>query len=85
MKYEHWLDDPLNIRRLWCAFLVVLVLSVAAGFIADLHPHFEIEKWPGFNAAFGLLCCLLMIVFAKLIGLILKRPDNYYAKDEGDE
>lgn len=85
MNDKHWLDDPLNIKRLWRGFLVVLVLTVAAGFFTDLHPHFEIEKWPGFNAAYGFLSCLLMIVVAKLVGILLKRPDTYYAKDEGDE
>lgn len=85
MKHEHWLDDPDNVRKLWRGFLVVLVLTVAAGFVVDLHPHFEIEKWLGFNAAFGFLSCLLMIVVAKLIGFLLKRPDTYYARDDSDE
>ena len=85
MKYEHWLDDPANVRRLWRGFLVVLALTVIAGAFVDLHPHFAIEKWFGFNAAYGFLACLAMIVGAKLLGLFLKQPDTYYADDLDDE
>lgn len=85
MKYEHWLDDPRHVKQLWRGFLVVLALTVLAGFFVDLHPHFEIESWPGFNAAFGFFACLLMILVAKGLGLLLKRPDTHYAEDESDE
>lgn len=84
-QYEHWLDNPLNVRKLWRGFLVVLALTVIAGAFVDLHPHFEIEKWLGFNAAYGFITCLLMIVGAKALGLILKKPDTYYVKDERDD
>ncbi len=85
MKTEHWLDDPRNVRKLWLGFLVVLALTVIAGAFVDLHPHFEIESWFGFNAAYGFVTCLLMIVGAKALGIFLKKPDTYYAKDERNE
>ncbi len=85
MKHEHWLDDPRNVKKLWRGFLVVLALTVIAGFFVDLHPHFEIESWLGFNAAYGFITCMLMIVGAKALAIFLKRPDNYYAEDERDE
>lgn len=85
MKHEHWLDDPDNISKLWRGFLVVLALTVVAGLVVDLHPHFAIESWPGFNAAYGFLTCLLMIVGAKALGIFLKRGDSYYAEDQRDE
>lgn len=82
---EHWLDDPRNVKRLWRGFLAVLALTVLAGATIDLHPHFAIERWFGFNAAYGFLTCLLMIVGAKVLGFLLKRSDRYYAEDERDE
>ena len=85
MKTEHWLDDQRNVKKLWRGFLVVLALTVIAGFFVDLHPHFEIESWFAFNAAYGFITCLLMIVGAKALGLFLKKPDSYYAQDERDE
>lgn len=77
----HWLDQPRNVKRLWRSFLVVLVLTVLAEFLVDLHPHFEIESIFGFNAWFGFLVCAVMIVVAKGLALALKRPDTYYGKD----
>lgn len=84
-QYEHWLDNPKNIRIVWRCFLVVLALTVISGAFMDLHPHFPIEQWFGFNAAYGFLTCLAMIIGAKALGLLLKRSDTYYAKDGRDE
>lgn len=85
MKDSHWLDDPRNVRLLWRGFLLTLALTVVIGALVDLHPHFEIETWFGFYAAFGFISCVLMIVVAKLLALLLKRPDSYYDRDNRDE
>ncbi len=70
MKYDHWLDDPHNVRMLWRGFLAGLALTVLAGAFVDLHPHFDVERWFGFNAAYGFVTCLLMIVGAKVLGFL---------------
>ena len=77
----HWLDQPRNIKLLWRGFLLVLVLTVLAEFLVPMHPHFAIESIFGFNAWYGFLVCALMIVVAKGLALVLKRPDTYYGKD----
>ncbi|MFN0183507.1 MAG: hypothetical protein ACKVQR_06770 [Aquabacterium sp.] len=74
----HWLDEPRNVQRLWRGFLVVLVLTVAAEVVVHLHPHFGIDAVFGFNAWFGFGACAAMIVVAKALALLLKRPDSYY-------
>jgi ABC-type protease/lipase transport system fused ATPase/permease subunit len=76
----HWLDEPRNVKRLWRSFLVVLALTVLAELLVHLHPHFEIESVFGFHAWFGLIACAAMIVVAKALALLLKRPDTYYGK-----
>jgi membrane protease YdiL (CAAX protease family) len=85
MKQDHWLDNPKNVQKLWRGFLLTLVLTVVAGALVDLHPHFPIEGWFGFYAGYGFVTCLLMIIVAKGLGLLLKRPDNYYDRDNRDE
>lgn len=82
---KHWLDEPANVRRLWRGFLAVLALTVLAEGLVELHPTFAIEGWFGFHAAYGFLTCALMIVGAKALALILKRPDTYYEKDDLDD
>jgi hypothetical protein len=79
MKQEpHWLDNPRNVKRLWRGFLVVLALTV------QLHPHFGVESLFGFNAGFGFIACAAMIVVAKALALLLKRPDSYYDEPRDD-
>jgi hypothetical protein len=78
----HWLDEPRNVRRLWRGFLLLLVLSVLAGLVLPLHPNFEIEAVFAFNAWYGFMVCAAMIIVAKGVALVLKRPDNYYGKGD---
>lgn len=78
---RHWLDEPRNVKFLWRVFLGVLALTVIAEFVIALHPHFEAESLFGFNAAYGFLACAAMIVVAKGLALLLKRPDRYYRED----
>ncbi len=74
----HWLVRPRTIRLLWIAFVAVLAATVAAGFLVDMHPHFEVESWPAFFAIFGFLACVAMVFGSKLLGMLLKREDTYY-------
>lgn len=80
----HWLDQPRNVKRLYRGFLVVLALTVLAELIVQLHPHFGIESLFGFNAWFGFLSCAAMIIVAKGLALLLKRPDTYYDGERDD-
>ena len=81
---EHWLDDPANVKRLWRGFLLVLALTVLAELLVVLHPAFAVEAIFGFNAIYGFLACAAMIIVAKVAGLVLKRPDDYY-DEAGDD
>lgn len=81
----HWLDQPDNIKRLWRGFLVVLALTLLAEPLVHLHPHFAIDTLFGFHAVYGFIACALMIVVAKGLGLLLKRPDRYYTEDAADD
>jgi len=74
----HWLVRPETIRKLWVGFIVVLALTVVAEFFVEGHPHFGIDGWPGFNAWFGFIACVIMVFGSKLVGMLLKRPDTYY-------
>lgn len=79
---NHWLDEPRNVKRLWRGFLAFLAATVAAGFFLTLHPHFDVDALPAFYAVYGFLACAAMIIVAKGIGMLLKRPDTYYKADD---
>jgi hypothetical protein len=75
---DHWLVRATTIRRLWIAFAVVLVAAVLADLAIEPHPYFGLDGTFGFGAWFGFASCVVLIVFAKALGALLKRPDNYY-------
>jgi hypothetical protein len=75
---EHWLDRPRNIKILIWLSLAVLAATVLADFFYEGHPHFGVDGWFGFYAWYGFLTCVVMVLAAKLLGFVLKRPDDYY-------
>jgi hypothetical protein len=77
---DHWLTRPSTIRKLWVALIAVLAALVLAEAWIPNHPHFEVERLYAFNALYGFLACAAMIVVAKALGLLIKRPDTYYLK-----
>lgn len=74
----HWLVRPLTIRKLWIGFSVVLVIVVMAQTVIYIKGYFDFDGWFGFGAAYGFGSCLLMVLVAKLLGVVLKRSENYY-------
>jgi len=77
-KQLHWLVRPATIRWLWRIFGVVLGLTVAAQWFIEPHGTFGVDGTFGFNAWFGFLACVAMVVVAKLLGYLVKRPESYY-------
>jgi hypothetical protein len=76
--HDHWLVQPATIRRLWITFIIVLVVLVALDLVVVHHSHFGVDGAFGFGAWYGFLSCVVLVVFAKAIGAVLKRPDAYY-------
>jgi UPF0716 family protein affecting phage T7 exclusion len=82
----HWLVRPATIRKLWIGFSVVLALVVIAQAVIYIKGYFGVDGWFGFGAIYGFVSCLLMVLVAKVLGLVLKRPQGYYAAaDENSE
>lgn len=75
---DHWLVRPSTIRLLWIASIAVLAVLVLLDLVIEHHPHFGIDGTFGFGAGFGFAACVAMVLFAKLLGMVLKRPETYY-------
>ena len=84
-EQDSWLVRPASIRLLWRTFLAVLVLTVALQAVIEVKGYFGVDGWIGFGAAFGFLSCLLMVLFAKGLGYLLKRDQDYYRSQRGDD
>lgn len=78
---KHWLVRPKTIFWLWRGGLMMLALLVMADFFIHAHPSFGIDGTFGFYSWFGLLSCVAMVLFAKALGVFLKRKDSYYDDD----
>ncbi|MBT8049048.1 MAG: hypothetical protein HKN57_14460 [Xanthomonadales bacterium] len=83
-KDDAWLARPSSIRLLWRVFALVLVVSVAVQLLFNVKGYFGVDGWLGFGAVFGFLSCLAMVLFAKALGWILKRNEDYYRERERD-
>ncbi len=83
MNKTHWLDRPRNVKLLWRLFLVVLALTVGVEALISLHPHFAVESDYGIYAWYGFIACAVMIITAKALAVLLRRPDTFYTDDTG--
>ncbi|MFK8051138.1 MAG: hypothetical protein AB8B81_22135 [Halioglobus sp.] len=81
----HWLVRPATIRKLWIGFSVFLALVVIAQTVIYVKGYFGIDAWFGFGAVYGFVSCLLMVLVAKLLGVILKRSPDYYDSQEQEQ
>jgi uncharacterized membrane protein len=75
---DHWLVRESTIKWLWAIFIALLTVTVLADLVIEHHSYFTLDGTFGFGAWFGFISCVAMVVFAKLLGVVLKRPDIYY-------
>jgi hypothetical protein len=80
----HWLVRPSTIRGLWWGFAVVLALTVLAQTVVYVKGYFGVDGWFGFGALYGFGSCLAMVLVAKGLGVLLKRPQDYYGDPDGE-
>ena len=84
---DHWLAKPATVKRLWQVFIAVLIITVGLQLIVTVKGYFGVDGWFGFGAVFGFLSCLVMVLVAKALGVVLKRPAQFYMRDseQGDD
>ncbi|HSG60471.1 MAG TPA: hypothetical protein VLA24_03430 [Pseudomonadales bacterium] len=82
MSNQHWLVRETTIRWLWIGLSVLLALLVAAQFFIEVKPAVGFDGSFGFGAWFGFFSCVAMVIFAKIIGYVVKRSEFYYSEDD---
>lgn len=75
---DYWLARTGTIRLLWVVFGVMLTALLLADLVVRHHPLFELDDTFGFGAWYGFAACIVLVLFAKTMGAIFKRPDTYY-------
>ncbi|MDA1089181.1 MAG: hypothetical protein O3A85_02545 [Proteobacteria bacterium] len=77
----HWLIRPETIRKLWIGGGVLLAFLVAIELWVQPQGYFGLDGTFAFNAWYGFIVCVAMVVGAKGLGIFLKREDTYYDRD----
>lgn len=77
----HWLVRHRTIRLLFLTFAIVLAATVVAGLFIQGYGFFRLDRLFAFNAWYGFFTCIGIILFAKLLGRLLHRRDDYYDGD----
>jgi hypothetical protein len=72
-------DSPLMGKKLLTGFAVLLAVLLGLEIPVHMHGYFGWDEWFGFNAAVGLVSCLLLVLTARYVVLpLLRRDEDYY-------
>lgn len=87
---RHWLMRPATIRRLCISAGIVLALTVMAQLFIKIPGSFALSGTFAFGAWYGFGVCVLMVLVARVLGWLLRRPESYYgspgeAKEDGND
>jgi hypothetical protein len=80
---KHLFDRLGNVQRLLYVLYACCALLFAVEFLYHRHSQHAGDSWPGFYAVYGFVSCVLLVLVAKLLRRMLRRPADYY--DEGEE
>jgi hypothetical protein len=73
-----WLDDPAHVTLIYRILIVTCIALVGLGVPVAIHGHFRWETWIGFYGLYGFVSCVTLVLVAKVLRRILKRPEDYY-------
>lgn len=81
---KYWLDDPLNVDKVYWAIVGVCALLFLADAFYVKHPEFDVEKVFGFYGLYGFVACVGLVLAAKELRRLLKRKEDYYDSGKDD-
>ncbi len=74
----YWLDDRRNVDKVWWALIALCALVFIADAFYEKHPEFGIEYVFGYYGLYGFIACVFLVLMAKALRRILRRPEDYY-------
>jgi hypothetical protein len=76
----YWLDRRENVTKVYWAVWVVCGLLLLIDPLIHKHEAFGFAGWFGFYGFFGFVACIGLVLSAKALRRILKRPEDYYER-----
>jgi hypothetical protein len=73
-----WLDDPAHVTLIYRALVGACLALVGVGFLVVHGGHFWWEASAAFYALYGFGSYVTLVLIAKGLRRMLKRPEDYY-------
>ena len=80
-----WFTRPQNANKLFIGLTLLCLILFFADFTYHKHGHFHIEEIPGFYGVYWFVMFTALILVAKILRMIIKRPENYYGDKSIDQ
>ena len=77
---SRWLDSRENVTRLYRGLWAIGIGLFLLDFIVHRHEELAFAAAPGFYAFYGFFACVLLVLAAKALRRVLKRPEDYYER-----
>lgn len=77
-----WVDKKQNVERIVYGLYIICALLFVADFVYLKKVYVNVERVPGFYALYGFFMCAALVICARAMRVILKRPENYYAPND---
>ncbi len=74
----YWLDRSENVTKLFHGLGALGLALVLADLVVHRHDAVWFAAWFGFYAAYGFFACVALVLTAKAMRRVLKRPEDYY-------
>ena len=76
---KRWLDEPKNVDKIVYTLYGVCALLLLVDLVPYKHHlHYGFESWIGFYGIYGFVSCVGLVLAAKVLRMILMRPEDYY-------
>lgn len=73
------IDTPKSANVIFWALAGLCVVLFLLDFTYEKHGHFEVEHIPGFYGIYGFVMFTGLILVAKALRVLIRRPEDFYA------
>jgi hypothetical protein len=77
---RYWLDSPENVGKLYRGLWIIGIALVGFDLLVHRHEQFGFAELTGFHAGYGFFACVILVLAAKGLRILLKRPEDYYER-----
>lgn len=76
----YWLDRKENVTKVYWAVWIICGVLLLIDPLIHKHEEFGFAEWFGFFGFFGFVACVGLVLTAKMLRRVLKRPEDYYER-----